>query len=286
MNPIVFHIVSGQSFFTGIGLILAVVWLPTMRKADKPLASPVRLSCIVCFTAGLLGIALSSTPIPYWYYAFAAAITLTWLIARKRPASRVHTRIAMTVVWLGAAALELPWHFLPPRASIISMSVIGDSVSAGMEENEAETWPSLLARQRKLAVQDISHVGETAASALKRARQRGIQGSFVLVEIGGNDILGSTTPQEFAVDLEALLSFLTAENREVVMFELPLPPFFHEYGRIQRMLSTRYSVKLIPKRIFLSILAGNDSTLDTIHLSPEGHQQMADLVWTLIRKSP
>ena len=42
------------------------------------------------------------------------------------------------------------------------------------------------------------------------------------------------------------------------------------------------SVLLIPKRIFLSIIAGNESTLDTIHLSQSGHQLMADCVWRIL----
>jgi len=41
-------------------------------------------------------------------------------------------------------------------------------------------------------------------------------------------------------------------------------------------------VLLIPKRIFLSIIAGNESTLDTIHLSQSGHQLMADCVWRIL----
>jgi acyl-CoA thioesterase I len=36
---------------------------------------------------------------------------------------------------------------------------------------------------------------------------------------------------------------------------------------------------LIPKRVFLSVIAGDDSTLDSIHLSQSGHQTMADTVW-------
>ena len=126
---------------------------------------------------------------------------------------------------------------------------------------------------------DISHIGETAASALKRARTQSIESSVVLVEIGGNDILGSTTTTEFARDLDALLAYLEAPDRQVIMFELPLPPFCHEFGRIQRMSAAKHNVTLIPKRVFLSVIAGSESTLDTIHLSQSGHQFMADMVW-------
>lgn len=171
-------------------------------------------------------------------------------------------------------------------ASSRSITVIGDSVTAGIDGDESsERWPSLLARQHELEVHDISHIGETAASALKRIQGKNIDAPVVLLEIGGNDILGSTTSSQFANDLDALLAVVSDPTRQVIMFELPLPPFYHEYGRIQRSLAHKYHVALVPKRVFLSILAGNESTLDSIHLSQAGHLQMADTVWNLVESA-
>ncbi len=182
--------------------------------------------------------------------------------------------------------IEAPYHVtrsLQP-ASDRSLSVIGDSITAGMGGNDnAETWPRILARTRGLNVQDISHAGETTASALKRTRLQPITAPVVVVEIGGNDLLGSTTAAQFADDLEALLSHVATRDRQVVMFELPLPPFCHEYGHVQRSIAARHNVILVPKRVLLSILAGGDSTVDTIHLTQAGHQVMADRVWSLIQ---
>lgn len=126
-------------------------------------------------------------------------------------------------------------------------------------------------------------MGDTAASALKRVRTQGVNSSVVVVEIGGNDLLGSTSSTQFAQDLDTLLDYITRSGRQIIMFELPLPPFCHEYGRIQRTLARKYNVKLVPKRVFLSIIAGTDATLDSIHLSPAGHQQMADCVWRIVQ---
>jgi len=39
---------------------------------------------------------------------------------------------------------------------------------------------------------------------------------------------------------------------------------------------------LIPKRVFLGILAPEEATVDTIHLTSAGHQRMADEVWRLL----
>lgn len=279
MNPVVYHIVAGYSYFTGIALILLMVYLSTRsRRIFHRIA-------FVSFFVGLLAVVLSSTPIPYWYYSALTATTMYWVITLRREASRNRANAAMAIAWLGAAAMELPWLVVPELkpATASRLTIVGDSVSAGMEEREAETWPSLLARQHEIKVQDLSHVGETAGSALKRTIQHNIDSPIILLEIGGNDIFGSTTSTEFETDLDALLSHLRKPGRQLVMFELPLPPFYHEFGRIQRMLSKRHGVQLIPKQIFLSIIAEGDSTLDSIHLSQKGHQRMAELVWKLIQ---
>ena len=164
--------------------------------------------------------------------------------------------------------------------------MIGDSVTAGIGGDEtSETWPSILAREHDLQVQDVSHMGETAASALRRIKKHTLQSGLVVVEIGGNDVLGSTSADQFATDLNELLAHVTSDDRQTIMFELPLPPFFHEYGRIQRSLAAQHNVALIPKREFLSVIAGNDSTLDSIHLTQAGHQKMADVVWRCLKSA-
>jgi lysophospholipase L1-like esterase len=69
----------------------------------------------------------------------------------------------------------------------------------------------------------------------------------------------------------------------VVMFELPLPPFRNEYGRVQRKLASKYGVVLIPKRVFVGVLTEEGATMDGVHLSPQGHERMAEIVWNSIR---
>jgi acyl-CoA thioesterase-1 len=279
MNPLVYHVASGQCFFTGIVLLIAAALL-RLRTGDwwRRLAW---LSLIF----GALAVALSSTAIPYWLYAIAIAVTLPWF-SSYYPKDWSHwAPHAMIAGWLFAAAAEVPYHASPTIKPVTAraIAILGDSVTAGVDGDEKSiTWPKLLAREHQLEVQDISHVGETAASALKRVRKLRPTAPLVVVEIGGNDLLGSTTAAQFDHDLNALLAELKKTNRQIIMFELPLPPFYHEYGRVQRAAAARHGVALVPKRVLLSILAGNGSTLDTIHLSQAGHKQMARTVWQLI----
>ena len=227
---------------------------------------------------------MSSTAIPYWYYAIAVIATIMWGISPFVPQSRRWAPGAVAAVWAVAAVIESPWHITPrlTPANSRTLVVIGDSVSAGLGDNETDTWPNILARTHNIEVRDISHAGETAASALKRAEAEDIDAPVVILEIGGNDLLGSTSSVQFGRDLDALLAHVASPGRQLIMFELPLPPFCHEYGRIQRTLARKHEVALVPKRVFLSILAAGGSTVDSIHLSKAGHQRMAERVWQLV----
>jgi acyl-CoA thioesterase-1 len=105
---------------------------------------------------------------------------------------------------------------------------------------------------------------------------------LILVEIGGNDVLGTTTAVKFEADLDRLLATLVQFSSDLVMFELPLPPLHNEFGRIQRELARKHSVKLVPKRILAAVLSESGVTIDSLHLSPQGHQRLAEDVWNII----
>jgi acyl-CoA thioesterase-1 len=134
-------------------------------------------------------------------------------------------------------------------------------------------------------VRDLARAGATAAGALEQAKQLPGRGGLALLEIGGNDLLGSTSAAQFERDLDRLLSQVARPGRAVVMFELPLPPLCNEYGRVQRRLAAQHHISLIPKRLFIAVLTTDGATLDSIHLSPQGHQQIAALVRSLIEPS-
>ena len=279
MNWLVYHVASGQAFFSGVALLVVAALAST---ASRPQFK--RLTA-TGFLVGVIAVVVSSTAISYWFYAFAIVVTLVWIASGYRKSWRRWATYAFAAVWLLAAGLEVPYHVVPSlaRADTRRLTILGDSVTAGVGGGEtSETWPAILAREHQVQVQDLSHVGETAGSALKRARAQSIDSPVLLIEIGGNDLLGSTTASQFAKDLDALLTHVAASGRQIIMFELPLPPFYHEYGRVQRSLAAKHRVHLVPKRVFLSVLARGDSTLDTIHLSQAGHRAMAERVWRLV----
>jgi acyl-CoA thioesterase-1 len=283
MNWVIYFFGSGAAFFAGIGGVLAGAALFSVRRRDWSVKAATLLTIL-----GAILVALSATPLPYWFYAAAGVLTLAWLVSeRLRPPRRYPWlfRGAVVVCCLAALVLELPYHFTPtvPPAGRPTLYLFADSVTAGMGEARRETWPELLARANGVEVQNHSQMGATVRSMLRDAEKLPLGDGLYLLEIGGNDLLGTTTAADYERDLEKLLELLCRPGRTVVMFELPLPPFANEFGRAQRRLAAQYGVPLIPKRVFAGVLTTDGATVDGVHLTRAGHELMAEVVWELIQ---
>jgi acyl-CoA thioesterase-1 len=285
---------SGGALFLGAGLIgLAVLLLPQARGWRRTVwAMSARLGLVIA--------ALSAVPFSLWLYAAAIAVTVAWLWRERKPDPpacdlivkpaeptrrdyRAFWRWAVGSVWLGIVLIELPYHITPKLEPSGSppLFVIGDSITAGMGDTREATWPEML--PPRVEVHNLARTGATTAMALAgQAEQIQPGRCIVLIEIGGNDLLGGTSAAQFRSDLDRLLAAVAREDRTLVMFELPLPPLCNAYGRAQRELAARYNVRLIPKRVLIGVLADREATSDTIHLTDRGHRQLADAVWRVI----
>ncbi|QDT38785.1 SGNH/GDSL hydrolase family protein [Stratiformator vulcanicus] len=281
-------IVGGRIFFVGAALILAAC------GASRSERSIVNRWVGLLAVIGLLLVALSSTPTPLYAGWMIGLLTLLWAFFRTRKfiARRIspkHSTMLLAAFWVVLIAVEAPYHVRPalalPHGSRVA--IIGDSVTAGVG-GESILWPQLLAGSTRLDVNNLSQAGATAELAIEQAD--GIEDAdLVVIEIGGNDLLGSTTLSDFDRNLELLLAKCVADGRQILMFELPLPPLMVEYGRSQRRLASRYGARLIPKHDFATILRSGGATLDSIHLSPQGHRRMAELLGEIVaveRSSP
>jgi acyl-CoA thioesterase-1 len=288
MHPLVYHCASGQAFFTGCGLVLVGVALPAVRPTPRMRSIATALSCL-----GVAGVVGSATPASHVWYVAAGVCWAAWLVLERgalasRPVFRTVARSALCAAAVVGMLFELPYHFSPWISPLGErpLHVIGDSLTAGM--GEAETWPQLFAAKRPSGTQTVSHAraGATAGSALQQAKalnaKLGAAEGMILIEIGGNDLLGTTTAAGFERDLEALLVQLAAPGRTLVMLELPLYPTANEFGRIQRQAAARHGALLVPKRVMLDVIDSEESTLDAIHLSPAGRKLMAESMWRLL----
>ncbi|WP_337174067.1 GDSL-type esterase/lipase family protein [Paludisphaera sp.] len=284
----VFHVASGQAFFTGAACLIAVACLSAWITRRRG-----RMARNVLIALGGLLVFVSATPLPPWLYLLLLIASLAWpaveALGEWVPSRLVvGGRLAFAAAWMSAALVELPYHRLPrlPRQpGRPVLGIIGDSLTAGMEDREAVTWPRILADRHGVTVRDHSVAGAGVVSASRQAASVSPDERLVLLEIGGNDILGGTSPAEFEAGLARLLAEIRRPDRVVVMLELPLPPTYNAFGLAQRRLARQYGAILVPRRSLLGVLLQKDATLDSIHLSPGGHREMAISAWRVLRSA-
>lgn len=292
MNPLLMKVADGTSFFAGMLIVLAAivtqVWL--RRRVVRSMLS------IVAFL-GVLLVVLSSTPLPtgeyvVWLLFLAGAIITLYRQRSSWEGLRVRLLAVglFTAVSLMLCLQELHYRW-SPRILVTAAQpvyVIGDSLSSGIGRGE-KVWPDVLAERSGLTVKNLAVGGSKLQNAMAQARTVPPDNVLVILEIGGNDVLGNgKAPTETAVfyrHLEDLLKVLASRHPRMTMFELPLPPFGNGYGKAQRQLAGKYGVTLIPKTCLAGALALPDGTLDGLHLSQKGHDYLAAHVNSLLVKS-
>ncbi len=279
----------------GILAVLSITIAGMLRVSRISARKFVRTVLNIVVTVAVASLACGSFPMPPWFQW----ITIPWLICML-----FHTRIfplserlaptvqrllqplsvACSIIWVTIAlSIELPFHlWTVPKQPVNDLLVIGDSVTAGLNDGEA-TWPRQLSEVVDVRVLDASQPGATLKSAIQQNSRFAGQPGFVILEIGGNDMLEGLPVSQFEENLGHLLDEVTQSDRTVIMLELPLPPFHASYVTAQRRQALRYDVPLIPKRLFASVLTTRGSTVDGIHLSHQGQLQMKALVESLLR---
>ncbi len=278
MNPIVLSISDGAAFF--IGQIMALIAGCLLLSLRKPY---VRSILTVCVVLGVILVVISATPLPLWMYALWLIPVVVMLIFGYRGNASVRLRWVcaglLLVATVGICLAEIPFHLMPrvvvPNGKTIY--VLGDSISAGMGTGH-QCWPEVLRNVTGYPVVNLAKAGATVESAQAQAQGIAEPGSVVIVEIGGNDLLGGTPASVFREQLDSLISSLHADHHQVLMLELPLFPFRNAFGAAQRCMVRKYDIQLLPKRCFADVLGTKDGTLDGLHLSQEGHNRMAEIL--------
>lgn len=280
MNPLVVQIANGNAFFIGMGMTVIAFLLR--------LAWNNRFAVVLLMLAWLLGIGLvvlSAAPLSFWLYGmwFGLCIATRMALNIQSRKTKLFTTGAFAVFSLLLCLVELPFHFAStiPISKRQTIYVVGDSISAGLGEKE-KTWPEVLGDLSDLKVINLARAAATLETAMDQANKIPATNALVLAEIGGNDLLGHTDSHAFYRQLDNLLAKLKSRNNQIVMFELPLLPSWNLFGMDQRALAKKYGVTLIPKRYLVAVFAGKGDTVDGLHLSQRGHNELAMSVYKLL----
>ncbi len=281
MMQFVWFCASGDSFFLGAGLLVLAAALPMMR-GNRTAA----IFCRVLLIVGLTLVLLAAIPLTLLFYLGLLIVsTLLFLWPRASGHHAVLRQAGQAGIFIlctAAVILELRFHAAVGQPQGSPLWVVGDSISAGIAGPNERTWPRLLAAQYSIEVISLAEAGATVAAAGRQVDRLGEDAPLVLLEIGGNDLFAPTPPEQFRKDLSHLIERVVRPNRTVVLLELPVLPWDVGYTRIQRQVAKSLGVTIVPKRFLAGVLRRQGSSTDLAHLSPLGHQLMADRVARLL----
>ncbi len=285
MHPLLFWFASGLSFFPGVVLILIASVTPVFGKPKR--SALLRRALVV---GGVFLIVLSATPLSTWVYTLGLISVAAMAVGAERLAGRrrrlaIALRVVAATFCLAALVIEAPYHRLPavPMAEGQKLYVIGDSISAGLGEPQADTWSGVLSSRYGVDVVNLAVGGARIEDAIGQAAGLGDR-SVIVLEIGGNNMLEWQPVEQFRDELTRLSrAIAAARSSRVIVVELPLSPLANRYGAAQReAVKSLEGGVILPKRILARILTTPEATTDGIHLSPLGHAMLAEAIWQVV----
>lgn len=184
-----------------------------------------------------------------------------------------------------AAPAQQPAAIAGPARRILAF---GDSLFAGYGLEQGESYPdrleaALRARGIDARVSNAGVSGDTTAAGRQRlafvldnAEQAP---DFVIVELGGNDLLRGLPPAQTRANLDAILAELDRRGIPAMLFGLRAPPnlgdtYVREFNAIYPDLAEKHDVPLVP--FFLEAVATRPDLVqpDRIHPTAAGIEAM------------
>lgn len=172
--------------------------------------------------------------------------------------------------------------------------VLGDSLTAGLGLDVAESFPSLIQKRLDAAGYDYEVVnagvsGDTSAGGLRRLDWAMSEGDpkVLIVALGGNDGLRGLPPEQLEQNLSAIIERGKKRGLAIILAGMEAPPNFGtdyttRFRDVYPTLAQRHDVRLIP--FLLDGVAGNAelNQPDGIHPNARGAEIVADLVWRAV----
>lgn len=193
----------------------------------------------------------------------------------------------MLVMLLGAA----PIYASTSEENLLTLLVMGDSLSAAYGIEQEQGWVALLAERLdgEAQVVNASISGETTSGGAQRFAdiigQR--EPDIVLLELGGNDGLRGLPPVQMRANLATMIEQSQQAGAEVLLLGIDIPPNYGQAYRdaftgVYHSLAEEYDLSLVP--FLLEDIALNQQLMqsDGIHPTADAQPIILDNVWSAL----
>lgn len=187
-------------------------------------------------------------------------------------------QLAIIPFLAGALILVLA---LPVLADPIRIVALGDSLTAGYDLPQPDSFPAQLQAALKAKGYDVEIAnagvsGDTSSDGLARLSWSVPDGTdAVLLELGGNDALRGIPPERTRSNLDKIISRLKKRNIKVLLIGILAPPnmgeaYASKFDPIFRDLAKKYDVVFYPFLLDGVATHAKLQLSDGIHPNPKG----------------
>ena len=169
---------------------------------------------------------------------------------------------------------------LPPNATILAF---GDSLTAGVGADPAESYPAQLADLTGFTVINSGISGETTRQGLNRlpAVLETSQPDLVILLEGGNDILRNLPPTETKNNLAEMIALVQSREVPVVLLGVPEKSLFSSSAPFYKELASDYGL-VFEGELVADLLRSPSAKSDQVHFNARGYRLMAEAIRDLL----
>lgn len=188
---------------------------------------------------------------------------------------------------IALAFLLVPATFSLHAASPVTLVTYGDSLSAGYNLKETDSFPAQLEKALKARGHDVRVVnasvsGDTTAAGLARFEwsfPKGADG--VILELGANDALRGLDPKETRANLDRLIERIKAKGANVLLAGMLAPRnmgvrYTEAFDRIYPEAAKKHDVLFYPFFLYDVVGKKEFNLSDGLHPNAEGVKKIVE----------
>jgi acyl-CoA thioesterase I len=163
--------------------------------------------------------------------------------------------------------------------------VLGDSLAAGYQLQEGESFVDLLGKRLKVEMVNLGVSGATTGDSLPRVAEEVIplKPALVIIELGGNDALQKLDLEVTRKNLQSMVDQLHANQTPVLVLGVRGGVLSDKFADLFEELASENQLAYVPN-ILEGILTSPTLRVDNVHPNADGHKLIADRVEPTLRK--
>jgi acyl-CoA thioesterase-1 len=198
-------------------------------------------------------------------------------LLREHPRLAAAAVLALVVGFMVLRGRDNTWDIVNERSQGTTIVAFGDSLTAGYQMGETDSYPAQLARLVDRPIVNRGVSGDTTADGLARLDRDVLDENprLVLLSLGANDMLRRHPIEDTFANLRRIIDRIQARGAMVVLIGVEGYPLVHgDYGGRYRALARETGCVYVPD-ILDGVFGDPRLMFDQIHPNAAGYARIA-----------